>query len=650
MTQPIPAPVLPTHGGRRPLGLGEVRITGGFWARRQQVNASATLDHCRQWMERVGWIDNFRVAASGGPLGERRRGREFSDSEVYKLLEAMVWEAARTPGSALDAAVDELTDTVVAAQEADGYLNTAFGHPGRPPRYSDLEWGHELYCAGHLIQAGVAQLRTRGDGALAKAAIRAADHICHVFGPGGANPGLCGHPEIETALAELHRATGERRYLDQAALFLDRRGHGTLAGGEFGPGYFQDDVPVRRAHTLHGHAVRALYLASGAVDVAVETGDDALLAAVVRQWEHATARRTYLTGGMGSHHSDEGFGEDFVLPPDRAYSETCASVASVMLSWRLLLATGDPRYADLAERTLYNVIATSPADDGRSFFYANTLHQRVRRTVPPHDSDRPRPESGLRAPWFAVSCCLPNVARTLAALDGYVATADADGLQLYQYADAEITTRTAGGERLALRVRTGYPADGAVAVRVDEAPAARWSLSLRVPGWAGGGARLVTPDGQRRPVPPGMAVVPGTLRPGDEVRLELPVAPRWVHADPRVDAVRGAIALERGPVVYCVESPDLPDGRDVDAVTVDPSVPPRDGEDDRVVVAGELTAAHAAGWWPYAHDRPLVPAGERMELTLVPYLTWASRGPSTMRVWMPTTPGAARKSAPAPEG
>lgn len=398
MTQPIPAPVLPTRGSRRPLGLGEVRITGGFWARRQQVNASATLEHCRQWMERVGWIDNFRVAASGGPLGERRRGREFSDSEVYKLLEAMVWEAARTPGSALDAAVDELTDTVVAAQEADGYLNTAFGHPGRPARYSDLEWGHELYCAGHLIQAGVAQLRTRGDGALAKAAIRAADHICHVFGPGGANPGLCGHAEIETALAELHRATGERRYLDQAALFLERRGHGSLAGGEFGPEYFQDDVPVRQAHTLRGHAVRALYLASGAVDVAVETGDGELLAAVVRQWEHTTARRTYLTGGMGSHHRDEGFGEDFVLPPDRAYSETCASVASLMLSWRLLLATGDPRYADLAERTLYNVIAASPADDGRSFFYANTLHQRVRGTVP-------RTTATVRAPSPA---CAPR--------------------------------------------------------------------------------------------------------------------------------------------------------------------------------------------------------------------------------------------------
>ena len=197
----------------------------------------------------------------------------------------------------------------------------------------------------------------------------------------------------------------------------------TLTEGEFGRAYFQDDLPVRRATALRGHAVRALYLAAGAVDVAVETGDDALLAAVVRQWEAAVARRTYVTGGMGSHHRDESFGDDFVLPPDRAYSETCAGVASVMLGWRLLLATGEPRFADLVERTLFNVVATSPAEDGRSFFYANTLHRRHRGVAPAPDTDSPRADSGLRAPWFAVSCCPTNVARTLAQLR---ASLDAD--------------------------------------------------------------------------------------------------------------------------------------------------------------------------------------------------------------------------------
>ncbi|MFD8863387.1 glycoside hydrolase family 127 protein [Streptomyces sp. NPDC059590] len=635
-------PVAPARGRLRPLGLDEVTITGGFWARRRRINATATLDHCRDWMERVGWIGNFRAAVEGR-IHRDRRGREFADSDVYKLLEAMAWAAAgQGPDTSLDAEIAALTEAIAPAQEPDGYLNTAFGRPGQQPRYSDLEWGHELYCYGHLIQAGVAQARARGEGELAKIARRAADHVCATFGRGGIER-VCGHPEIEPALVELARLTGEQRYLDQAALFVDRRGHRTLADPEFGRAYYQDDLPVREATVFRGHAVRALYLASGAVDVAVETGDDALLAAVVRQWERTVARRTYLTGGMGSHHRDESFGDDFVLPPDRAYSETCAGVASVMLSWRLLLATGEPRFADLAERTLFNVVAASPAEDGRAFFYANTLHRRDRGTVPPADAESPRAESSLRAPWFAVSCCPTNVARTLAQLPAYLATADDHGVQLHQYADAEIATSLAGGHGVALRIRTDYPSGGAVTVRIDRSPDHPWTLSLRVPGWTEGAAAwLVEPDGTRRSVPPGTATVNRLFRPGDEIRLELPMAPRWIGADPRVDAVRGTVAVQRGPLVYCAESVDLPDGHEADAVRVDPSVEPKDGPgaDDTVVVAGEL-AGHAGQGdtsWPYGPlDRPATePAAERAEIVLVPYRSWANRGPATMRVWLPT--------------
>ncbi|MCF1594060.1 glycoside hydrolase family 127 protein [Streptomyces muensis] len=614
------APVAPSRGRLRPLGLDEVRITGGFWARRREANVTATLGHCRHWMERVGWIGNFSA-----PVADRR-GREFADSDVYKLLEAMAWTGSES---------DALTETIASAQEPDGYLNTAFGRPGQQPRYSDLEWGHELYCYGHLIQAGVAQIRTRGDGPLAKTARRAADHVCATFGPGGIE-GVCGHPEIETALVELARATGEQRYLDQAALFVDRRGHGTLADIEFGRAYYQDDIPVRDATVLRGHAVRALYLAAGAVDVAVETGDEELLAAVVRQWEATVARRTYLTGGMGSHHRDEAFGDDFVLPPDRAYSETCAGVASVMLGWRLLLATGEPRFADLVERTLFNVVAASPSEDGRAFFYANTLHRRRRGTVPPTDTDSPRAESSLRAPWFAVSCCPTNVARTLAVLPAYLATASDDGIQLHQYADAEITT---GG--IALRVRTDYPSAGTVSVRVTRSPDRPWTLSLRVPGWAEGAtARLVDADGTRRTVAPGTATVTRAFRPGDEIRLELPVAPRWIAPDPRIDAVRGTVAVQRGPLVYCAESVDLPAGREVDAVRVDPNAEPADGPGGTVVAPGELAGPEEQRdhGWPYRSPGQAGPsAAEPHAVVLVPYHSWANRGPSTMRVWLPTT-------------
>ncbi|NEE01813.1 glycoside hydrolase family 127 protein [Phytoactinopolyspora halotolerans] len=654
-------PVVPSRGRLRPLGLNEVRISGGFWGHRQEVNASATLEHCLTWMNRLGWIGNFRSAARDDEPWPRA-GREFSDSEIYKLSEAMAWEIGRTGNGRVRKWLAELTDIVGAAQKPDGYLNTAFDGPGQQPRYTDLEWGHELYCYGFLIQAAVAHTRVAGvapapdqgqhqgedDSALLHIARRAADHICDVFGP-DRKPGICGHAEIEMALVELARLTGEQRYLDQARLFVERHGQQTLADIEFGRAYYQDDVPVRHATVLRGHAVRALYLAAGAVDVAVETGDDELLEAVQVQWRATVARRTYLTGGMGSRHQDEAYGEDFFLPPDRAYSETCAGVASVMLNWRLLLATGEPRYADLTERTLYNVIATSPAADGKTFFYANTLHQRVRGTVPDPDRISPRALSSLRAPWFAVSCCPNNIARTLASLQAYLATADDDGIQIHQYADAEISTSLADGRDIALRVRTRYPDDGDVVVQVmggrqrsdsagrsasDTRP---WTLSLRVPAWADDGAWLTMPDGQRRPVSPGMVDVNWAFSSGDEVRLELPVRPRWIEADPRVDAVRGTAAVERGPVVMCAESVDLPDDLDVDSVCVDPTVAPTE-HDGQVTVAGSLVDTERDDdAWPYRESGSRPPAqGRPAEITLIPYHSWAERGPSTMRVWLPT--------------
>ncbi len=624
-------PAAPSRGRLRPLGLSEVRITGGFWGDRQHVNASATLDHCVGWMDRLGWTGNFEAVAQGR-IGEYRNGREFSDSEVYKLSEALAWEHARSGSTDAAATLDRLTGLVAGAQHPDGYLSTAFGNPGQPGRYTDLEWGHELYCYGHLIQAAVARARAEGDNELTRVGRRVADHVCTTFGNDGLQ-GICGHPEIETALVELARLTGEQRYLDQAALFVDRRGRGTLADTELDRVYFSDDVPVRDARVLRGHAVRALYLAAGAVDVAVETGDDDLLAAVEQQWEATVARRTYLTGGMGAHHAGESFGDDFELPPDRAYAETCAGVASVMLSWRLLLATGKPRYADLIERTLYNVVAASPAADGRAFFYVNTLHRRERGVLPSPDTVSPRALSSLRSPWFAVSCCPNNVARTMASLAAYLVTADDTGLQLHQYADAEVST-TLGGRRVGVSVRTAYPQDGSVAVRVGHTDDRPWTLTLRVPPWATG-AELVEPDGRRRPVPPGMVDVTRVFAPGDVVRLDLPVLPRWVEADPRVDAVRGTLAVERGPVVLCVESPDLPGDTDVDAVRVDPSVAPTDGG-GTVLVQGSLVDTTTEPW-PYLPTGTGTRngAGVATEITLVPYHSWANRGPATMRVWLP---------------
>ncbi|ROP43173.1 glycoside hydrolase family 127 protein [Pseudokineococcus lusitanus] len=644
-------PVLPSTGALRPLGLDEVRVTGGRWARRQDVNARATLAHVEHWLEREGWLGNFDAAVEGR-LPHDRRGREFSDSEVYKLLEALSWEHGRTGDAWADARVRAITARVAAAQEPDGYLGTMFGRPGQAPRWSALEWGHELYCLGHLVQAAVARARTVGtDDDLVRVAVRAADHLCDVFGPGGVES-VCGHAEVEPALVELSRVTGERRYLEQARLFVERRGHHVLADVEYGRSYFQDDVPVREAPVLRGHAVRATYLAAGTVDVAVETGDDGLLDAVRRQWARTVARRTYVTGGMGARHQDEAFGEDFVLPPDRAYAETCAGIGSVMLAWRLLLAgggAGAARYADLVERTLDNVVAASPSHDGRRFFYTNTLHQREPGSVPPEDVAVGRAASSLRAPWFGVSCCPTNVARTVASLGGYVATTDDDGLQLHLHLGAEVRAALPDGTPVDVDVDVEEVdgVDGVVRVRVlADAPRA-WSLSVRVPGWAAG-AVLEEPDGPAggRPVDPGTAVVRRAFRAGDEVVLRLPTAPRLVRADPRVDAVRGAVAVERGSEVLCLESVDLPGGAHVDRFRLDPSAAPR-VEDGLVVVRGRLLPDDedgdaaggdpgAAGAWPYpGAGTEAAPLGEPVDVVLRPYEGWGERGPATMRVWLP---------------
>ncbi|PRZ08694.1 hypothetical protein BCE75_101186 [Isoptericola sp. CG 20/1183] len=648
-------PVAP-GGTRRGLGIGELLLDGGFWGRLQETNAHATLQHCLDWMERLGWLANFDRVSDGtaGTSGVPRPGWQFSDSEVYKLLEAMAWELGRTGDPAVGALWDELVDRVAAAQDDDGYLNTCYGHGGQPARWSDLSAGHELYCTGHLLQAAVARWRTHGEDRLVEVARRAADQVCREFGPDG-RPGICGHPEIEVGLAELGRALDEPRYTAQARLFVERRGHGTLAPiALLSPAYFQDDVPVREADVWRGHAVRALYLAAGAVDVAVDTGDDELRAAVERQWTRSVERRTYLTGGMGSRHQDEGFGDDWELPPDRAYCETCAGIASVMVSWRLLLASDDVRYADLVERTLYNVVATSPRTDGRAFFYANPLQQREQGAPMQPDAVNPRAEGGARAPWFDVSCCPTNVARTLASWHTYAAFVDdADGdaagtttVTLAQYASGDVRVAVGEGE-LALRVDTTYPASGTVRVTVLEAPDRPVTLRLRVPAWADG-ATLATSSGPLpgadagvpRAVAPGWAEASGALAVGDVVVLELPVAPRLTWPDPRVDAARGTVAVERGPLVLCLESVDLPAGVALDEVRIDVAAGVRPHADGALVRARRLSLPDDGTGAPPFTSGPSRPqpdgaTADGFDVPLVPYHRWAERGPSTMRVFVP---------------
>lgn len=607
------APTAAAHVHLRPVDARGVAIHDGLLAERQRLNREVTLLCGAEQLEQAGTLDNFRIAA-GRATGERR-GMVFSDTDVYKWLEALAWERGRLPSAELDGLARETIDLVAAAQAPDGYLDTWCQVIDPGWRWTDLEMGHELYCAGHLMQAAVATERATGDASLLTVARRFADLIDSEFGT-DARRGTDGHPEVEVALVELYRQTGERRYLTLADTLTTRRGSGTFAGGRFDLDYYQDAEPVRDAHGIVGHAVRALYLAAGVTDIYAETGEEPLLGSMLRQWDDLASSKSYLTGGVGSRHYDEGIGDPYELPPDRAYCETCASIASIMWQWRMLLVTGESRFADQLERTLYNGFLSGLSLDGRSFFYTNPLQSRT---------------GERRHSWNPVACCPPNIMRLLASLHHYLATTSERGVQVHQYAASTIRA----GE-VELAVDTDYPWSGSVTVEVVRGEG-EWTLSLRIPAWA----RRASVDG--RPVAPGYAELTRRWRAGDRVTLELDLAPRLTAPNPRIDAVRGCLAVERGPVVYCLEAPDLAAGVDLADVTLDASVDPADG--GPVSGLGGLPGVSLAGvvhdsdGWRHTEyrDARALPADTvtPTPLVAVPYFAWANRDRSGMRVWIP---------------
>ena len=603
-------PLLPTtEASCRLRPVTTARIGGGLLGARQEANGRVAVPSGHERLGAAGNLDNLRIAA-GEHAGEPR-GPVFMDSDVYKWLEAAAWEYARAPRPALLEAQRAVTAVVAAAQRADGYLNSMVRE-----RYRDLPWSHEHYCAGHLMQAAVAQSRATGDKGLLEVAVRFADHLVATFGPGRTED-VDGHPIVEMGLVELYRETGRRDYLDLARWFVDARGHGLIEKHGHEPTYFSDRVPVREQTTVEGHAVRAVYLTAGAADVALETGDGELLGALRRQFAHMLATKTYVTGGLGSRWEGESFGDPYELPPDRAYAETCAAVGGIQWAWRMLLATGDSSYADAAERMLFNGFLAGVSLSGAEYFYVNPLQARAGA----HPDENRSPAHGRRG-WFDCACCPPNVMRTIASLSAYLATTDDDGIQIQMYAPGTIEAQ---GVRLA--VDTAYPWDGVVRVRVLEAPPREWTLSLRVPQWAHG-AVLQGDDVEAGEY----ADLRRTWRAGDEVELRLPMTVRTTTAGPRVDAVRGCVALERGPLVYAVEHPAADDLR-FEAVT---SAEFRPGVLGGVTVVGLAVRVreHHEEPWPYGPDGHGSP-GARAEVAAVPYFAWANRGVGPMRVWLP---------------
>lgn len=630
-----PAPALPVvrlSSGLHPLDLSAVTLHPdgalGAW---QELNASETIPHCIAQLETSGVLDNFRRL-----LGESEaphRGFVFADSDLYKVIEAVAWEIGRSGTSAHDAWLDEMIALIARVQDPSGYLHTWIQgvHPER--KFTELHWTHELYVLGHWLQAGIALARTAGCTDLLDLALSFVDLVDRRFGP-GQEDGIPGHPEIETALVELYRHTGEQRHLALAQHLVDQRGRDILPGGGFGSRYFQDHLPVREALDPLGHAVRQLYLNAGVTDLFLETGEEALGAVMREQWERVHTRKMYLSGAFGSRHRDESFGNDHELPSDRAYAETCATIADLHWTWRMMLAGDDPRHGDVIEREIHNALAASVDENGTRFFYSNPLQRRPDRF---DEENAP----AQRQEWYSCACCPPNIARTIAQLGAYVAAVREDEhgatLELLQHAAMSVRLPPEVGSGT-LEVETTYPDSGTLHLSLSHlraAPGAR--LGVRIPGWVRSGT-VGTADGAERALSPAELTAQRlelALEEADGTTITVDMPPRWTLSHPRVDATRGCLALERGPLVHCLEQVDLPDGVEVDDLRVPIGADPAVREDGML----EVTLHHRSddGELYRSRDGPATSPKENptVTVTMTPFACWGHRGDGAMRIWLP---------------
>jgi uncharacterized protein len=638
------------------LGLKDVAIGKGFWSDRQGLVSEAVLPY--QWKalndEIVGAepshaIENLRIAA-GLSSGEFH-GFKFQDSDVAKWIEAASYSLASRPDPELERRVDEAIELIGAAQESDGYIQSYYSITSPGKRWTDLEWGHELYCGGHLIEAAVAHRLVTGSSKLLDIMLRYVDCVDAAFGRGeGKRHGYDGHPEIELALFRLYRVTGDEKHLRLAEYFVDERGQRpcyfdaereALGTGKrdrhYELDYFQAHRPVREQDSAEGHAVRGAYLYAAMADYAALADDRGLREALSAIWESATGRRMYVTGAIGSQSTGERHTIDYDLPSDSAYAETCASIGLAFWAWRMLLIDPDSRYADVLERALYNGALAGMSADGTRFFYVNPLEASPARSRGRADLEHVKTR---RVEWFGCSCCPPNVARLVGSIGSYAYAYDESSIWVHNYVAGGARFPSADGE-LGLRVETDYPWEGSILSRI-ESGGGRRALRLRVPSWSASFSARLNGEAVGSPrMEKGYLVVEREWRAGDRLELELDMGIRFLRARPEVAEAAGQVCAQRGPFVLCAEEVD--NGSGLHRLEVDTSAPaeaerrrldceagPRP-ESLRVSVGGRRMLIPPLGAPLYGGEPPRY---EDCRIILLPYFQWANRAEGEMRVWL----------------
>ncbi len=625
-----------------PVLFRSVQVDDRFWTPRLETSRKVTIPYAFQQCEETSRVSNFEIAA--GLKKGQHEGASFNDSDVYKIMEGAAYSLQVNPDPKMRAYLDRLIQVVGEAQWPDGYLFTFYSVPERQPDqiWTNIPWIHELYCAGHLYEAAVAHYEVTGDKTLLEIAKENASLICQVFHPQGRTDPP-GHQEIEIGLCKLYRVTGDEKYLNQAKFFLDQRGrlghrgpdgHGGLYGT-----YGQDHIPVVQQTEAVGHSVRAAYQYTGMADVAALTGNPDYVNAIDTIWRDVVTTKLYITGGIGAAGGHEGFGGPYELPNMTAYCETCASIANILWNHRMFLMRGDAKYVDVLERTLYNAALSGISLEGDRFFYPNVLE-----SVGQH----------ARSPWFGCDCCPSNVARFIPSVPGFAYAMKDNDVYVNLFLGSSATIDTTGN-KLKLVQETEYPWSGQVKLTVAPERPGRFALLVRIPGWARNepvpsnlySFQDALPDAVElkingEPVVPqmdkGYARLERVWQPGDTVELNLPMQVRRIVSHEKIASNQGKVALQRGPVVYCLEGPDN-EGKVLDLVIPDHAELTTQLQPD--LLGGVVTISGQAETAKRTLDGRIVPDDKR-PFVAIPYYAWAHRGPGQMTVWPARVPEGAR--------